>query len=229
MANNDPAPTVPTPGGPILSVAPFFWDAATGAFVSAQGSSTGGQGGITGQVAAAAYARPADATAYAVGDIIANSLTAASVIPLTFAAARAAGGSGRVTGARCLLWAASGTIVLPAFDLLLFRPEAGIPFAAAGYPADNAALSVSIAAFRHLIGVLNFSASGWRNTAGGVTASGPSIWQAAKVAGDRAYAPFNLASIPASQNLIGILQAQNTWTPGAVVNTFEFTLDVDQD
>lgn len=41
------------------------------------------------------FARPADATAYAVGDLIANSTTAGSVVPLTFASA---GATGTITG-----------------------------------------------------------------------------------------------------------------------------------
>ena len=40
---------------------------------------------------------------------------------------------------------ASGNLVITAldFDLLLFRPNTNIPFADAGYPADNTALAVT--------------------------------------------------------------------------------------
>lgn len=223
----EPQPYVDTINGRMAGVAQFVWDSGAGAWVAAGGSSTGGVGGITPRVIAT-YARPADNTAYAVGDNIGNSITAASVLPITFTAARVAGGSGRLIGGRCVITAASGTIVLPAFDLLLFRPESGIPFAAAGYPADNAALNISAAAMIQLIGVLSFSATGWRNQAGGATAAGLSVWQTAKVLGDRAYAPFNLASTSLA-TLLGMLQAQNTWTPTGIVNTFDFALDVDQD
>lgn len=177
----------------------------------------------------ASLTRASDATQYSIGDIIANSTTAASVVPITFSSvARVSGGSGRITGCRCTVEAASGTIVLPAFDLLLFRPETGIPFAAAGYPADNAVLSVTAAAMRELVAVMSFSATGWRNQAGGATAAGSGIYQSVLLASGRPFAPFNLASVP-SANILGILQAQNTWNPGAVVQTIHFALDVDQD
>ncbi len=175
----------------------------------------------------ATYARPADNTAYSIGDLIGNSGTANLVVPISFTVARAAGGSGRITGCRCVVTAASGTIVLPAFDLLLFRPEASIPFAAAGYPADNAALVVSAAAMLQLVAVLSFSATAWRNQAGGATAVGTGIFQTAGIIG-RPYAPFNLASC-GGQAVLGLMQAQNTWTPTGVVNTFDLALDVDQD
>lgn len=226
MASNDPGYTVPTATGEMLGAAQFVWDAGASTWVAAGGSSSGGVGGITPRVIAT-MSRPADNTAYAIGDIIANSGTAASVVPISFTVARVAGGSGRVTGARCVVTAASGTIVLPAFDLLLFRPEASIPFAAAGYPADNAALNVSSAAMKELVGVLPFSATSWRNQAGGVTAAGTQIYQTTALV-SRPYAPFNLATTNLT-TLLGLLQAQNTWTPTGIVNTFDFSLDVDQD
>jgi hypothetical protein len=46
--------------------------------------------------ATATLTRPADITAYAAGDLIANSATAGSVVPLTLAVARAAGKSGAI-------------------------------------------------------------------------------------------------------------------------------------
>lgn len=171
--------------------------------------------------------RASDATNYAVGDLIGNSTTAANVVPLSFGVARTVGGSGRITGCRAVVTAASGTIVLPAFDLLLFRPESGVPFAAAGYPADNAALNVGSAAMIQQVGVFSFSATGWRNQAGGATAAGAAVFQIAG-AGGRPYMPFNLASCGGNA-LLGLMQAQNTWSPGAVAQQFDFALDVDQD
>jgi hypothetical protein len=182
-------------------------------------------GGFTPRVTAT-QTRPADGTAYTIGDLIGNSGTAASVVPLTFTVARAAGGSGRISGARAVVTAASGTIVLPAFDLLLFRPESGIPFPAAGYPADNAVLTVGAPSLAELVGVLSFGSSGWRNATGGAIASGNAIYQAA--AFSRPYAPFNLLSTGGTA-LLGLLQAQSAWAPGAVANQFDFALDVDQD
>lgn len=220
MALNDPGTYVFTEGGRMQAVAPFRWN---GTAWAAEDSSSGG---ITPRVTAT-YARPADNTAYSIGDLIGNSGTAASVVPISFTVARAAGGSGRLTGCRAVVSCASGTIVLPAFDLLLFRPEASIPFAAGSYPADNAALVVSAAAMLQLVGVLSFTATGWRNQAGGATAAGTGIFQTAGIVG-RPYAPFNLASC-GGQAVLGLLQAQNAWTPTGIVNNFDFALDVDQD
>jgi hypothetical protein len=182
--------------------------------------------GITPRVTAT-MSRPADNTAYSIGDLIGNSGTANLVVPINFTVARVAGGSGRITGCRAIVTAASGTIVLPAFDLLLFRPESNIPFASAGYPADNAALNITSAAMLQLVGVLAFSATGWRNQAGGATAAGTQIYQTAGFV-TRPYAPFNLTSC-GGQVIYGLLQAQNTWTPTGIVNTFDFNLDCDQD
>jgi hypothetical protein len=188
----------------------------------------GQYGGHTPRVSGS-VARPADATTYAPGDIIGNSLTAASVVPITFAgAARVTNGSGRISGARCVVTAASGTIVLPKFDLLVFRPASGVPFAAGGYPADNAALNVSSAAMREIVAIFSFLDTGWRNQAGGATAAGDHAYQAATIASGRPYAPFNLAGL-ASADLLGLVQAQSAWAPGAVVNSIDFVLDVDQD
>jgi hypothetical protein len=228
VADSDPKYQVPTPTGQIIGVAPFSWNGTAWAAVptGVSGGTTGAAVGFTPRVAAS-VARPADNTAYSIGDIIANSGTAASVVPITFTVARVAGGSGRISGCRCVVTAASGTIVLPAFDLLLFRPEASIPFAAAGYPADNAALAVSSAAMQELVGVLAFSATSWRNNAGGSTAAGATIYQASGFV-SRPYAPFNLTTTGGT-DILGLLQAQNTWTPTGVVNTIYFHLDVDQD
>lgn len=48
----------------------------------------------------ATFTRPADTTAYAVGDLVANSTTAGSVTPLQFTVARSAAGSGMIRRAR---------------------------------------------------------------------------------------------------------------------------------
>lgn len=167
---------------------------------------------------------PADATTFAIGDHIANSMTGASVTPMTFTIGR---GSGRISGARVTVTAASGTIVLPAFDLLIFRPVTSIPFAAGSYPANNAALNVSAAAMDELVAVIPFTASAWRNQAGGATAVGSAVYQPG-VPVTRPYAPFDLTGL-ATQTLVGIVQAQSAWAPGAVAQTLRFALDTDAD
>jgi hypothetical protein len=60
---------------------------------------TPGVGGYS-AVVAASFVRPADSTTYASGDLVANSTTAASVVPLSLALARVTGGTGLIVRAR---------------------------------------------------------------------------------------------------------------------------------
>jgi hypothetical protein len=171
------------------------------------------------------FDKPADATQYTIGDIIGNSLTANLVVPITFDLDGIE--SGRITGARCTITPASGNSVLTAldFDLLLFRPEANIPFAAAGYPADNGVLTVSPTAMRELVGVLRFSNGQWRGPLGTV-AVGASNYQSAAPS-SRPFFPFNVEDL--TDSLLGIVQVAAAWNPGNVANNFHFALDVDPD
>lgn len=174
----------------------------------------------------ATYTRAADATQYAVGDLIGNSTTAANVVPISFDLSTFRD-SGRLSSIRCVVEAASGTIVLPAFDLILFRPATNIPFTAGSYPADNAACNISSAAYRQEVAVFSYSASSWRNNAGGATAAGAVIYQRSRLT-TAAYAPFNISDL-STKSLLGIMQAQNTWNPGNVAQQFDFYLDADLD
>ena len=66
----------------------------------------------------ATITRPANTTAYSAGQLLANSVTAGSVVPSTIAAARASGKSSKITGCRLLK---SGTSVTNAsFTLHLY-------------------------------------------------------------------------------------------------------------
>lgn len=181
-------------------------------------------GGFTTRLAAN-FSRPADNTAYTAGDAIANSTTASAVVPITFALDS---DSGRITGCRSVVTPASGNLVITAldFDLLLFRPESAIPFAAGSYAADNAALAISAAAMRELIAVFRFNASAWRNPAGGLTA-GVAGYQSVALNSSRVLAPYNVEGL--SGQLLGLVQALGAWTPTGVINRFDFALDVDAD
>jgi len=55
--------------------------------------------GVTAKVSAT-FTRPADTTAYASGDLAANSVTAGSVVPMSFAIARVAAGTGMIRRVR---------------------------------------------------------------------------------------------------------------------------------
>ena len=170
----------------------------------------------------ATFSRPADNTAYQTGDIIANSTTAASVVPMTFTLP--SDRFGRLIGARCVVTPASGTLVITAldFDLLLFRPVTSVPFADAGYPADNAQMSITAAAMRELVGVFSFANGAWRNPLGALTAS-TSGWQAVAPTTRTLGYGFNVGDVGSS--LIGVVQVKAAWTPTGVINRFDFVLD----
>lgn len=189
-------------------------------------------GGTTPRVVAASYAKQADATQYTSGDIISNDkTTAANVIPIEFTVGRSGAAivSGRASGCRCVVTAASGTnLVLPGFDLLLFRPNTNIPYAAGSYPLDNAVMNISAAQYKELVGVLSFPSTGWRNQLGAATAAGLVAYQAVSFA-TRPFAPFNLADIAGATKLLGVMQDTSGWNPGNVAYTFDFVLDVDVD
>ena len=175
----------------------------------------------------ATMSRPADNTAYAAGDAIANSGTGSLVVPLTFTTTR---NSGRITGCRCVVTPASSNLVITAldFDLLIFRPNTNIPFAAGSYPADNAAMAITSAAFIDLVGTFRFSATNWRNPAGTLTA-GVVGYQSQALNSSRAIAPFNTDGLAGAGTLLGVVQVLSAWTPTGIVNQFDFALDVDLD
>ncbi|QWV14414.1 hypothetical protein [Marinobacter adhaerens] len=197
--------------------------------VSVQGGSShmGRVGGTT-RRPMAGFVRPGDLTAYSAGDLIANSQTATEVTPLVFEVARQPSGSGRISGATCVLEAASGSLnPLPQFDLLLFRPQGDIPYGDGLYPADNAALYLTAPQMAQLVAVIRFSDLGWRNRQGGNTGSGPLLYQTAPIS-PRQFAPFDLDPLGVT-HLRGLVQTTAAWAAPNVGITFDFTLDVDQD
>lgn len=187
-------------------------------------------GALTPRVVSDDYQTAGVTGAYTLGDLIGNSTTAASVVPINIpGVARAGGpGSGRIYGCRAIQSAASGTIVLPSFDLILFRPATDIPFAAGSFPADNAALNVSLAAMKQIVGIFSFLTGSWRNQLGAATAAGDHAYQEALPNSGRLFMPFNLSDLSAT-GLKAVMQAQSTANLGAVVNTFNFIFDVEQD
>lgn len=185
----------------------------------------GAVGGITPR-SVAVLSRPASATQYTAQDIIANSGTAGDVVPLEFNIGVTAG-SGIITGAKCVLKAASGAVVTTAaaFDLLVFRPATSIPFAAAGYPADNAALTLTSAAMVQLVGRFSFVAADWL-TAGLETGA---AYQMVGEASGLSFVPFDLQGLSGVDSLLGVVQAKDVWNPGNVAQTLSFELAVQGD
>lgn len=82
------------------------------------------------------FTRPADTTAYASGDLVANSTTAGSVVPLKFSCAPLGSGRGRVRRARIHKSATSATNAN--FNLHLFSAAPTVT------NGDNGALAVAV-------------------------------------------------------------------------------------
>lgn len=153
----------------------------------------------------ASFTRPADTTAYASGDLVANSTTAGSVTPVTIGAARSTGGTGYITGVR--LSKTSTGLTNAGFRVHLFR---GSPTVTGG---DNAAFVANGIAALHICYVditmdLTFSdgakgaAAPARGTCGFTTSGSANIY--ALVEARAAYTPasaevFNVA-VEADQN-----------------------------
>src|SRR5688572_12862730 len=150
-------------------------------------------------VSASTFTRPSDTTAYAAGDLIANSTTAGSVVPLSFRIP----GSGKavtVKNARIRKSAASVTN----FATLLYLFDSA-PTVAAG---DNSAPAPSVA---NLLGVVSLASTG--------AIAGTSVGYATAE---------TTLTIPmtTSRTIYGLLVANAAYTP-ASEETFTVSLTVD--
>lgn len=179
-------------------------------------------GGVNGFAKIATYAateltRPGDTNAYSIGDAIANSTTAGSVVPLQFTVARVAGYTGRVTGALLTVNSAS------AFGFTRLHLFNQAPFAAAGYQADNAALALTYTALKTGAAGTNPNYIGYIDFNGFQAQSSAAVSEGAC---DLTELDFTPAA--ASQVIFGLLEARAAFTP-ANAGTFNVTLDIVQD
>jgi hypothetical protein len=154
----------------------------------------------------ATFTRPADTTAYAVGDLVANNTVAASVVPFSWTAARVAAGSFLVRRARI---AKSGTSATNAsFRLHLYTTD---PSAAAGITnGDNGVWLTKTAGYIGSIDVTIDKAFSDGSAGTGVlqSSTGSEI-------------SVHLAS---GQTLYGLLEARAAYTPA---NAETFTVVVE--
>lgn len=159
------------------------------------------------------FTRPTDTTPYSIGDALANSSTAASVVPIEFKVAKENGGAGLIIGAQLLTDSATA---FAAIRLHLFNRK---PFADAGYQADNSAIALTYAAMRagnadQAIDGDNISPHGVPNklpiidftTFTAQTSSAMSIGQC-----DQTELPFVCA--PNSKLIYGLLEVRAAFTP----------------
>lgn len=147
--------------------------------------------------ASSTITRPADTTAYASGDLVANSVTASQVVALQFAIPRNQGAVGEVLGARIQKTTNSATNA--AFRLHLFTV---VPtFTSAG---DNSAMNtVVVAAAKGYLGYVDVTAmTGFQDVAWGTGAADSA----------RLILPFVQA---VDTKLYGVLEARGAYAPGS--------------
>lgn len=144
--------------------------------------------------AAASFARPANTTAYAVGDVVSNN--ASTTTPLTFAnVASRAGGGGIIRKARVMTDQGANVAV---YKLWLFKVVA---FTVA---ADNAALTAEWDDRASLIGVITFSAAATNGSG--------------DVAFDQALPNIPFVCADGSFHLYGVLETETIFTPASGQN-----------
>ena len=152
-------------------------------------------------IASASFTRPTDTVAYAVGDIIGNSLTASAVVPLGYYFGSDVNPTARlIRQARIVR---STAVTTMAMRLWLFR---GQPFTAGGYPADNAALGLSRNAALQCGGMVNFATTDF------------AAQNACAVAVNNIASPFAVAS---DAPIFGLLEAR---TAVALGNAEQFEI-----
>ena len=156
------------------------------------------------KVAVAPFARPANTTQYAVGDLVANNATAGQVVPVEIEAARYAGGNGVITGVRL---GKSGAVLTSAKFRVHFFNLA--PSVSGG---DNAALAITNGVAKGYIG----SADVTLGIALGDGAFG-------RVATDILF-----DTEKPSNKLYALIEALATYTP-ASAETFTLSLELDLD
>lgn len=150
----------------------------------------------------ASFTRPADVTAYAANDLVANSTTAGSVTPMEFAADQVAG-NGIVR--RATLHKSTATATLASFTLHLFTVA---PVVTNG---DNGAFAVSTA--ENYVGTVAI------DMATGALAGTNSLWK------DSAAVAWPIR-VPGNGKLYGLLAASAGYTP-ASAEVFKVTLHIE--
>jgi hypothetical protein len=162
-------------------------------------------GGLCARVSTT-FNRPANTTAYATGQLVANNTVAGSVTVLAFDAARFVGGTGQILRAR--IRKSSPNLTNASFRLHLFRAA---PVVGSG---DGAAMSITGAA--EYFGALDVTVD-QAFTDGAVGIGVP-------VAG-----PLMIfATVADSQMLYGVLEARGAYVP-ASAETFAIVLEVVRD
>jgi hypothetical protein len=151
----------------------------------------------------ATFTRPNDTTPYSVGDVIADSASAATM--LTFQnVARKPGGSFFLHRA-VWIWSQSGSVNKPDLDLLLFNATMANP------PDDNAALAASDAESETFVGCITIQGLTYAKTLNSAATSGGNMVVESEYLGKL------LVCAPGTQNLYCVPRVLNSagYTPVA--------------
>ncbi len=163
---------------------------------------TGLPGNAATGIATATFTRPADTTQYASGDLVANSTTAGSVVPMSFVVARSTGGSGMVRRARVRK---SGAILTSAsFRLHLYSASPTLT------NGDNAAWLTTVSGYLGSIDITLDKAFSDAAAGQGTPNTGAEV-----------------NFVTTVQTLYGLLEARATYTP-ASAEVFTVDLEVIQ-
>ena len=163
----------------------------------------------------ATFTRPADTTAYASGDLMANSTTASSVAALAFTAARVEAGSFVIRRVR--MHKDNANLALATFRLHLFKTD---PTATDPTGGDNAALELNSLAAGSYIGYVTFD----------FTMAAVADIQASDIElpGVPAVGTEFTVKLASGQIVYGLLEARAAYVP-ASAEVFTFELEVLQD
>jgi hypothetical protein len=197
------AAALPLPAGAATSAKQDTLITAVQAATPAGENHIGAVGGNS-AVVGGSFNRPADTTAYAIGDLVANSTTAGSVTPIACAAARVSAGTGVIRRVR-LTTTKTGTTGAEVFRVHLFKTS---PTAANG---DNGAFSAN---GRVAVGLGYIDV-----TMSALYSDGAKGFTAADIVFDAA---------AGSQNIYALIEARSTYAP-ATGETFTLALEVLQD
>lgn len=162
-----------------------------------------GRGAI--YVASASFSRPADTTQYAIGDLVANSTTAGSVVPLPMVVTHAAGAGVKIGRARLLKGGTSFTSA--AFRVHLYRDS---PTPTNG---DNGAWLTTVSTY---LGYIDIAMS--------QTFSDDCIGLGSPSIGDA----IRCMPATASRTIYALIEARGTYTP-ASAEEFTLTLECEAD
>ena len=161
------------------------------------------------------FIRPADTTAYDVGDLVANSTTAGNVVPLTFDIADFPLRSGVIGYVR--VFKDDATVTNANFNLHLFTKR---PIVTNG---DNGALATSTA--ENYLGLI---ACDLTSGAFATTTDVLKRFQILSQASLASIFAFDLTKIPAAHEIYGLLAAAAAYTP-ASGETFRVWLEIGDD